>query len=142
MKYIGDYYYTIINFYKRQGKIAAGNADMMDHNKNIFNNKKTFWVILFVSLKKQKNNKIKLPKYISSSSIFCWLASVAIAAIALHNWINEGGGKIATLNGVRLNISPDNIQDTNHLLPVKIQKWKILDWFSSLYVFISNVNVL
>lgn len=49
-----------------------------------------------------------LPKYMSSSSIFCWLASVARVAIALHNSINEGGGNKATLNGVRINISPDN----------------------------------
>lgn len=44
----------------------------------------------------------------SSSSIFCWLASVARVAIALHNSIKEGGGNKATLNGVRINISPDN----------------------------------
>lgn len=50
----------------------------------------------------------------SSSSIFCWLASVAMAAIALHSSINEGGGNIATLSGDRINISPDNIQVRNH----------------------------
>lgn len=49
-----------------------------------------------------------VPKYMSSSSIFCWLASVARVAIALHNSIKEGGGNNATLNGVRINISPDN----------------------------------
>lgn len=53
----------------------------------------------------------------SSSSIFCWLASEAMAAIARHNSINEGGGNIATLNGDRINISPDNIQKQDHFLP-------------------------
>lgn len=67
----------------------------------------------------------------SSSSIFCWLASVAIAAIALHSSINEGGGNIATLNGVRINISPDNnIQEIHQLLipankPNKTEKYEI-----------------
>lgn len=59
----------------------------------------------------------------SSSSIFCWLASVARVAIALHNSINEGGGNIATLNGVRINISPDNnIQVIRR--PLTTAKWK------------------
>lgn len=42
--------------------------------------------------------------------MFGWFASDAIAAIALHNCMREGGGSNATLNGGRLNISPDNIQ--------------------------------
>lgn len=45
--------------------------------------------------------------------MFCWLASVARVAIALHNSIKEGGGNIATLNGDRISISPDNIQTPN-----------------------------
>lgn len=40
-----------------------------------------------------------------------------MAAIARHNSINEGGGNIATLNGDRINISPDNIQKPNRCLP-------------------------
>lgn len=51
----------------------------------------------------------------SSSSMFAWLAKVAMVAIALHNWIKEGGGNRATLNGCRLNISPDNIQSSNRV---------------------------
>lgn len=54
------------------------------------------------------NCVLYVPKYMSSSSIFCWLASVARVAIALHNSIKEGGGNKATLSGVRINISPDN----------------------------------
>lgn len=55
----------------------------------------------------------------SSSSIFCWFASVAMAAIARHNSINDGGGNIATLNGDRINISPDNIQEPNRFPTAK-----------------------
>lgn len=54
--------------------------------------------------------KMELPRKMSSSSIFCWLASVAIAAIVLQNSINEGGGSSTTLNGDPTKISPDNIQ--------------------------------
>lgn len=38
---------------------------------------------------------------------------MARVAIALHNSIKEGGGNIATLNGDRISISPDNIQETH-----------------------------
>lgn len=55
----------------------------------------------------------------SSSSIFCELASVTIAAIALQTSIKEGGGNIATLTGDRHKISPDNIQIRDHFLPRK-----------------------
>lgn len=59
----------------------------------------------------------------SSSSMFCELASVAIAAIARQTSIKEGGGNIATLTGDRHKISPDNIQIKDHFLPViKIKK--------------------
>lgn len=46
-----------------------------------------------------------------------------MAAIARHNSIKEGGGSIATLNGDRINISPDNIQDWNRFLSVN--QWEI-----------------
>lgn len=48
-----------------------------------------------------------------------------MAAIARHNSINEGGGNIATLNGDRINISPDNIQKQNHFLPEVKEKTRI-----------------
>lgn len=61
----------------------------------------------------------------SSSSMLCELARVAIAAIALQISINEGGGKIATLNGARIRISPDNIQGRVRRLP-KMRKHNLL----------------
>lgn len=45
-----------------------------------------------------------------------------MAAIVLHNSINEGGGNIATLNGDRINISPDNIQNVNQHADLN-QEW-------------------
>lgn len=68
-------------------------------------------VIIWAVLLHYMNMKWYIPKYMSSSSIFCWLASVARVAIALHNSIKSGGGNgcnKATLNGERINISPDN----------------------------------
>lgn len=50
-----------------------------------------------------------------------------MAAIVRHNSINEGGGNIATLNGDRINISPDNIQKQNHFLP-GIGRMKTKTW--------------
>lgn len=68
----------------------------------------------------------------SSSSMFCELASVAIAAIALQTSIKEGGGNIATLTGDRHKISPDNIQIRDHFLPAnkdeERRSWKLVSF--------------
>lgn len=87
--------------------------------------KKTF------KLKKKHLKKLykNLPKKISSSSLFCWFASVTIAAMAWQSSRYDGGGSMATLNADPFKISPDNIQFLQFFVQYLLSNTNFYEYF-------------